>query len=245
MIEGGTFLGRCIVMIVVFLFLNHIPAQATDRFDYEKTGKATWEVKTDEKMVAITFDDGPSPVYTPQVLDVLAKHKAKATFFVVGKHAIKHPEIIRREVLEGHEIANHTFNHSNIVRDSKKLENEIEITTDTLKEITGFSPSLFRPVGGNYNDVIINTAAENGYHVVLWSWHQDTKDWKNPGVSRITKRVISGVKPGNIILFHDSGGNRTQTVQALDQILTELEEEGYEFVTVSEMLFRTQIKQSN
>ncbi|WP_189655138.1 polysaccharide deacetylase family protein [Bacillus sp. HNG] len=245
MIKGGTFVGRYILLIVLFLSLNQIPAMAKERFDYEKTGKITWEVKTNEKMVAITFDDGPNPVYTPEILDVLSKHKAKATFFVVGKHANNYPEIIRREVLEGHEIANHTFNHLNIIRDSQKLENEIIQTSDALKEITGFSPTLFRPVGGSYNDVIINTAAENGYHVVLWSWHQDTKDWKNPGVNTITKRVISGIKPGNIILFHDSGGNRTQTIRALDRILTKLEKEGYEFVTVSEMLFRTHTTQNN
>ncbi|MEH7388256.1 polysaccharide deacetylase family protein [Bacillus sp. JJ1521] len=238
-------MGRCTLLIVLLLLFNHIPAFAKDRFDYEKTGKITWEVKTDEKIVAITFDDGPNPVYTPDILDVLAKHKAKATFFVVGTHAKKYPEIIRREVLEGHEIANHTFNHSNIMRDSLKLENEIIKANETLEEITGFSPTLFRPVGGYYNDIIINAAAENGYHVVLWSWHQDTKDWKNPGVNNITKRVISGVKPGNIILFHDSGGNRSQTIEALEKILTELEKQGYECVTVSEMLFRTQTKQHN
>lgn len=225
--------------------IHQSPAMATERFELEKTGKVTWEVKTDEKMVSITFDDGPNPLYTPEILDVLARHNAKATFFVVGSHALKYPEIIRREVLEGHEIANHTFHHLHIIRDTEKLEQEIVQTSEALKEITGFSPTLFRPVGGSYNKHIINTAAENGHHVVLWSWHQDTKDWRNPGVQAITNRVIKGIKPGNIILFHDSGGNRSQTIKALDKILTILENDGYEFITVSELIFRSQTNQDN
>ena len=101
---------------------------------------------------------------------------------------------------------------------------------------------LYRPVGGSYNDGIINTAVENGYKVIMWSWHQDTEDWKRPGVNSIVTKVLSGATPGNIVLFHDAGGDRSQTVQALERILPELKKQGYTFVTVSELLDRTNVE---
>ncbi|RDW18639.1 chitooligosaccharide deacetylase [Oceanobacillus arenosus] len=227
----------------VFFFSN-MQALAKDRWDYEKTGQVTWDLDTKEKMVAITFDDGPHPLYTPNILDTLAEYNAKATFFVLGAHAKKYPGLVYRQYTEGHEIANHTYNHHYHPVSSLELKKEIDATAEIIYEITGTKPTLFRPVGGTYNDLIINTAVDSGYHVVLWSWHQDPEDWKNPSVNRITNHIIRNISPGDIILLHDAGGDRSRTVESLKRILPILAKEGYEFVTVSEMMLRTDMKDS-
>jgi peptidoglycan/xylan/chitin deacetylase (PgdA/CDA1 family) len=229
-----------LIVLFVFSFFKLNFAMEKDRSYYESTGNVLWDIKTDEKVIALTFDDGPHATYTPQVLDLLAKYDAKATFFVVGINAVKHPNIILRQQSEGHEIANHTFTHP-YSPTMKKLEQELIDTNKTLFDIIGTYPNLYRPVGGSYNEPIINTAVQNGFKVVMWSWHQDTEDWKNPGVKKIVTKVVSGARPGDVVLFHDAGGDRSQTVKALEEILIQLQKEGYEFVTVSELWKRSGI----
>lgn len=202
---------------------------------YEQTGEVVWEIKTTDKIVAITFDDGPDPEYTPRVLELLAQYDAKATFFIIGQNAEKNPELVLRQYEEGHELANHTFTHP-WTTSVPKLDKELKQTNEIIFSITGFRPTLFRPVGGQYTDDMISTAVKNGFKVVMWSWHQDTEDWANPGVQKIVDTVLTGTKPGNVILFHDAGGDRRQTLQALDKILPELKKQGYQFVTISELL---------
>ncbi|MED3352859.1 polysaccharide deacetylase family protein [Bacillus thuringiensis] len=221
-----------------------IDAFTDSRKAYEKTGKVIWEVNTKEKIVALTFDDGPHPVFTPQILEILAKYNAKATFFVAGNKVKRFPAILIREVKEGHEIANHTYNHiydKNIT--ATKLTSELNQTDEVIKQITGYKPTLYRPVGGLHNDLIINTAIQNGKLVILWSWHQDPQDWRSPAASKILKHIIKGVQPGNIILLHDWNGSEfsetSQTVEALESILIHLKNNGYTCVTVSEMLYRS------
>jgi peptidoglycan-N-acetylglucosamine deacetylase len=225
---------------VVLLFIFVFPGTANDhkgRSFFEEQGKAIWEIPTKEKVIALTFDDGPSSTYTPQILDVLKQHNAKATFFVVGSRVIEQPDIIKREIVDGHELANHTYNHPNFRGlTEEEIRKELRKTKQTIFDLTGFSPHLFRPPGGFYNETIINAAYQEGYIVVMWSWHQDTYDWKQPGVSNIVKKVLSNARNGDIILFHDYGGDRRQTIEALKQILPELKKRGYQFVTVSEML---------
>lgn len=202
---------------------------------YEEAGQIVWEINTDEKIVALTFDDGPHRKYTSQILDLLAKYHAKATFFIVGQNAQKNPEVISRMYKEGHELANHTFTHP-LRTNVPNLLKEINQTNDVIQNITGFKPTLFRPVEGQYSDAMIQAIAKEGYKVVMWSWHLDTLDWKSPGTNRIVNTVLNGVKEGNIVLFHDGGGNRHQTVKAMEKIMPELERQGYKFVTVSELL---------
>jgi peptidoglycan/xylan/chitin deacetylase (PgdA/CDA1 family) len=221
-------------------------AAMRERPEYEKTGNVIWEINTKEKMVALTFDDGPHPVFTPLILDLLAKYDAKATFFVTGKKAILYPEILRREVKEGHEVANHTYNHINNPNISAtKLSSEIVKTDRIIQKIIGYKPVLYRPVAGHYNDVIVNTAVKNGKLVVMWSWHMDPKDWNNPPASKIIKRITNGIRPGNIIVLHDWHGTELsqscQTVLALEKILEFFSKQGYRCVTVSEMLYRSKI----
>ncbi|MHC0039134.1 polysaccharide deacetylase family protein [Pseudoneobacillus sp. C159] len=230
---------KLLVCLVGMLIWTSSSAEANvyKRFKFEKTGQVFWEVKTKQKLVALTFDDGPDPIFTPQILDALAKYDAKATFFVIGAEAEKYPEIIRREAKEGHEIANHTYRHH--FRDHfqpHKLIDELQKTSKVIEEISGQTPSLYRPHSGYYNENIVNTAVNNGYRVILWSWHQDTKDWKRPGVGKITQNVVSDTKPGDIVIFHDAGGDRKQTVKAVENILKILYQNGYKCVTVSEIL---------
>ena len=209
----------------------------------KKKGMFSGILKQQEKIIALTFDDGPHSTFTPQILDLLEKHDAKATFFVIGERAEILPNIILRQLEEGHEIANHTFTHP-YTNTPEGLEKELKKTDQVIYDITGSYPALYRPVGGSYDERIIDIAVQNGFKVVMWSWHQDTEDWKRPGVNKIVTTVVSGAKPGDIVLFHDAGGNRSQTVEALEQILPALKKEGFEFVTVSELLGRNGIKVS-
>ena len=232
------------VLSISFLSVNFwASATNKDRQYYEERNLITWDVQIEEKAIALTFDDGPHPVYTPQILEMLRTFDAKATFFVLGEHAEKYPSLIARENDEGHEIANHTFTHSYNYT-PQKFEHELIKTNDIIHDLTGTYPVLFRPVGGYYNENMVDIAVESGYKVVLWSWHQDTEDWKRPGVSKIVNNVLTGIKPGDIILFHDAGGNRAQTVKALEEILPELQKQGYQFVTVSELMERKDAEMS-
>lgn len=209
---------------------------------YEEAGKIIWDINTKEKVVALTFDDGPHKKYTTDILDLLEQYNAKGTFFIVGEQAEKNPEVVLRMYEDGHELANHTYTHPNS-RNVSKVMNEIRQTNNTIYSITGYTPTLFRPVEGQYTDALIEEVVKDGFKVVMWSWHQDTQDWKNPGVNKIVNTVLKGTKEGNVILFHDGGGNRAQTVDALKKILPELQKQGYQFVTINDLIKRT--KQAN
>lgn len=217
------------------LFASYSYSSDKGRKYYEESGQIVWEVDTNQKIVALTFDDGPHKKYTPEILNLLSKYQAKATFFIVGKNAEKNPEIISRMYEEGHEIANHTYSHPTKIK-TEDLMDEIQMTSEVLFSITGEIPELFRPVEGQYTDEMINAITKKGYKVVMWSWHLDTEDWRNPGVDKIVQTVTNGVKNGNVVLFHDGGANRTQTVQALEKVLANLDTQGYKFVTINELL---------
>lgn len=223
-------------VVILVIPTDNLQAYTEERKKYERTGDVIWEGYTKEKVVALTFDDGPSAIYTPLILDTLNKFEAKATFFVVGSQAKKHPQIIQRQFLEGHEIGNHTFSHD---LSMKNLKTELDKTAKIINEITGKPPTLFRPAGGKYNEKIVDISKKQGYTLALWSWNQDTRDWSQPGVDKIVNHVITNISPGSIILFHDSGGNRRQTVEALSKILDFLKKNDYQCITVSEMIERT------
>ncbi|MGG2054625.1 polysaccharide deacetylase family protein [Lysinibacillus pakistanensis] len=223
-------------MFALFVFvINDKSFADKGRRYYEEAGQILWDIKTDEKVIALTFDDGPHKKYTPEILDVLSKYDAKATFFIVGENAEKNPELALRIHDENHELAIHTYTHPFKTNVSNLLK-EIKQTHATIYGITGYSPVLFRPVEGQYTDAMIDAIHKEGYKVVMWSWHLDTFDWKSPGEKKIINTVLKGAKPGSVVLFHDGGGNREQTVRALKKVLPELEQQGYKFVTISELL---------
>ncbi|MGG1600604.1 MULTISPECIES: polysaccharide deacetylase family protein [Paenibacillus] len=202
--------------------------------------EVVWNVETDQKLIALTFDDGPNPVYTPQILDLLNQYGAKGTFFVIGKRVQMYPAIAIREVNEGHEIANHTFDHHYLKNfPPERLVEEIRQTQEVIFDITEQMPHVFRPPGGFYNDALLQSVKKDQLTVVMWSWYQDTQDWKKPGVDKIVRQVLDNAHNGDIVLFHDLQGDCTQTVEALKQILPELTRRGYQFVTVSDLIAKT------
>ncbi|MHA6484524.1 polysaccharide deacetylase family protein [Paenibacillus sp. strain BS8-2] len=228
----------CIFCVVIGLVLCGFASQPHNRNYYERRGEAIWEVTTDEQLMAFTFDDGPNANMTPLILDLLKEYDAKATFFVVGNRIDKNVGIIKREAEEGHEVANHTYNHVflNSSQSAEKIDQEIKQTKQKIEEITGQDSPWFRPPGGFINDRVIDAARKYGYTVTLWSWHQDTKDWRAPGVDYIVKKVLDNARNGDIVLMHDHVQGSTQTYQALKLILPELKARGFRLVTVSELV---------
>ncbi|MFU1797599.1 polysaccharide deacetylase family protein [Paenibacillus azoreducens] len=213
------------------------PSGNRGREYYEQRGDVIWEVPNKEKVIALTFDDGPDPQETTHILDLLKQYDAKATFFVVGKQVEKYPEVARREVAEGHELGNHTYDHAYFNRGSsaETIANQLRRTQEAIFKATGKRSYLFRPPGGFYSDRMIETSKKEGYLVVMWSWHQDTRDWNRPGVGKIVKKVLGNARNGDIVLMHDHVEGKSQTIDALKKILPELKKRGFRFVTVSEL----------
>ena len=204
---------------------------------YEERGDIVWEVPTSNKVIALTFDDGPDQKSTTEILDLLRQYGVKATFFVVGNRVQKYPDIVKRELAEGHEIGNHSFTHPSFVGISgTRMINELNETQEAIYKAAGYKTNLFRPPGGSYSESIVQQCKKNGLHMILWSWHQDTLDWKKPGVKRIANKVLNNARNGDIVLMHDFVSNSTQTAEALQIILPELKKRGFRFVTVSELL---------
>lgn len=234
-------ISRCIVAIWSAFALNAIPiANAEtkhDRFYFERLGYAHWQVKTEEKVVALTFDDGPDPTYTPKVLHLLDEYHDHGTFFVIGRKVEQFPNITREIYEFGNEIGNHTYTHSHLRHmTAEVLRKEMSQTATAIRDATGQSPSCFRPPRGFYNDLSVRTAHQAGYSVILWSWDEDSRDWETPGVQKIVQTVIDHLHPGDIILLHDGTGNNKQTVSALHTILPLLHQRGYKSVTVTKLL---------
>ncbi|MFC7394574.1 polysaccharide deacetylase family protein [Scopulibacillus cellulosilyticus] len=225
------------IPLLIFYCPSHVYGFTFNRNYYELKGDIVWEVPTNEKVAAITFDDGPHPVYTPEILDILKKYHAKATFFLIGNRIEKYPYLVKREVKEGHELGNHTYTHVSLRQISYlKFLDEANRTEHLIEAYQRPQLKLFRPPGGGLNSDIIDIAKIENFEIILWSWDQDPRDWATPGVDRIANHILTHIRNGSIILLHDSGGNRSQTVKALDKILPKLQHEGYHFITVTELL---------
>ncbi|MDY7024213.1 MAG: polysaccharide deacetylase family protein [Cyanobacteriota bacterium] len=191
------------------------------------------DLKTDEKVVALTFDDGPWPKTTEQILEILKENDIKATFFWVGQALNNHKEIAKKVALDGHVIANHTWNHRYGYHSKSAAAKEIEETADLIEEVVGVQTPIFRPPGGVENNGLVDYVLAKDYVNIMWS--SDSRDWMS-SASSIIYNVLDTVKPGRIVLLHDGGGNRSATVTALPEIIAELKEDGYRFVTIPEML---------
>ena len=194
---------------------------------------------THEKILALTFDDGPDEDFTPQILDILKKYDVKATFYVIGENVQYNKKIVKREYEEGHEIGNHTYTHINVSKNGyNKIRKEIGDTQSAVKSVTGVYPKTFRPPYRAISKDMCEIIKQNNMNIVLWSY-VDARDWESPGVSSIVKTIEEGVQNGCIILLHDYNKLRTpksQTIEALDIIIPDLLEKGYKFVTVSELI---------
>lgn len=183
--------------------------------------------------VAITFDDGPHATLTPKLLNLLAAHHMKATFFVVGENAAEYPEILKRAAREGHEIANHSWSHPNLGKmGDEGVRRELQKTDDAIKAAIGTRPTLMRPPYGSITARQKNWIHETfGYRTIIWD--VDPLDWKRPGPSVVTHRIVSETRPGSIILAHDI---HPSTIEAMPETFDQLEAKGFKFVTVSELL---------
>ncbi|MBH8560857.1 polysaccharide deacetylase family protein [Nostoc sp. CENA67] len=200
-------------------------------------GKTVYQVhpSSNEKLIALTIDDGPWPNTTSQMLDILKQNDVKATFFWVGQALQANPELAKRVVTEGHAIGNHTWHHWYRRMDEATAKSEIERTADLIYKTTGVKTSLFRPPGGFLNNGLAAYAKSQKNTVVMWSLTSaDTDPHAKP--QAFVNNVLKGAKPGAIVLMHDGGGDRQRTVQALPQIITGLKQQGYRFVTIPELL---------
>ncbi len=185
------------------------------------------------KAIALTFDDGPWPKTTTQILDILKKNNIKATFFWVGRYLKTYPELGKQVVAAGHAIGNHTWNHQYIKYNEEGAAREIDRTSSLIEEVTGVKTAMFRPPGGILNNGLAAYAQKKNYAVIMWS--ADSLDWRTATESLI-ENVMRQANSGGIVLMHDGGGNRARTVEALPKIIARLRKEGYKFVTVPELL---------
>lgn len=191
-----------------------------------------------QKRVALTFDDGPDPVYTPQILDILKKHRVKATFFLLGSRAQEYPNVVRRIANEGHVIGNHSYSHPLFTKVSvPNFEQQIERTQHVLSGLIGYEPKLVRPPYGEITEPQLQWMKHN--HFVVVNWDIDSLDWKELNMQQVSDNVLPYVHPGAIILQHSAGGDRQNlsgTVKALPRIIQKLKEDGYRIVTVPQLL---------
>jgi peptidoglycan/xylan/chitin deacetylase (PgdA/CDA1 family) len=188
----------------------------------------------EKKVIALTFDDGPWPNTTAKVLDILKKNRIKSTFFVVGQNVKNYPDLTKQIVADGHIIANHTWHHWYHQMNAQAAAYEVANTTDIIYQTTGVRTSLFRPPGGIMNNGVAAYAKNNKYAVIMWS--ADSMDYSRPAVPRLMNNIFREAKPGGIVLMHDGGGDRSNTVKALPEIINRFRKQGYEFVTVPELL---------
>ncbi len=191
--------------------------------------------KEENKLIALTFDDGPCIEYTLEILEILKEHNARATFFVIGENAQKHPDVIKKISESGAEIGNHTWSHAWLDRlTDDEIREEFKKTHNLITSITGKSPKIFRAPGGRINEKVLNVADEFSYTSVLWS--KDTRDWEKTSVQSVVSLALNDVCDGDIILFHDYNRKNSPTPKALRTILPALLANGYKTVTVSELL---------
>ena len=201
----------------------------------EKYGHVYCKNSDNSKKIALTFDDGPHPRYTPQILEILEEYGVTATFFVIGVNAENYPESLRLIAESGCEIGNHTYSHTRIDKISaEELEKEIEKCEKAIYSVTGKSTVLFRPPQGRVPKNLLAVSAKRGYNVVLWSI--DTLDWSHNPSDNICSSVMENLRGGDIILMHDYVSGKNTTCEALRRLIPELLAKGYEFVTVSELL---------
>ena len=201
-----------------------------------------YRIKRAGKKVALTFDDGPSPVWTPLILDELKTAGIKATFFMIGHHVKKYPAVAKRVAAEGHTVGNHGYAHSVVLYYTPaEIEEEIKYTELVIREVTGLTTQYYRPPKAWVTAPIKEKIKSMGYEVILWSLN--SKDWVSFNHKTMVRYLSKNIRNGDILLFHDSGnvwstegGDRTQTVKAISSLAKSLKKKGYQFVSLEELL---------
>jgi peptidoglycan/xylan/chitin deacetylase (PgdA/CDA1 family) len=184
--------------------------------------------------IALTFDDGPDITYTPQVLAILQHYKVKATFFCIGSHVAAHPHLVRQAYEAGHVIGNHTYTHPNLALLSvSDILAQLTQTADAIQEVIGVRPVFFRPPYGALSTRVLAQAEHLGNTIVMWN--DKVEDWAAPGVDFIIRRALASDN-GTIMLLHDGEKDRSQTLVALPSIIEGLQDRGFQFVTIQDMV---------
>jgi peptidoglycan-N-acetylglucosamine deacetylase len=193
--------------------------------------RAVLGTRARKNAVALTIDDGPHPTWTPKVLDLLAEHDVSATFSVVGQQARAYPKLVRRVVRAGHGLCNHSMTHPQPfgARSTAAIRGEVVDAQSAISDAAGEEPQLFRSPGGDWTEAVLDVADELGLRPVGWS--VDPRDWTQPGANAIESALLQA-RAGDILLCHDGGGNRAQTVAALSAVLPRLQEEGLRFAVL-------------
>ena len=214
--------------------------QATARAGKERGhATVTWAVETTKKLVALTFDDGPVPNYTPLTLDALDAADVPATFFLVGKRLVANAHILEGR-LKRHEVGNHTWSHKDVsLLDFEAAHAEIKKAHEAISKIIGREPRLFRPPFGHVGTLPMRAADKYDYEVILWSHGVNEREFQKDPDS-VVPYVVDNIVPGTIFLAHDAGADKAQPVflNRIERIVSDLRRNGYEFVTVSELLAR-------
>jgi peptidoglycan-N-acetylglucosamine deacetylase len=190
-------------------------------------------IHVDGPFIAMTFDDGPSGKLTPKLLDLLAAHHIKATFFLIGENAAEYPDIVAREVKDGHEVANHSWSHPNFGKMSDDgIRSQLRRTDDAIRSAADVGPTLLRPPYGSITPRQKKWIhQEFGYKIALWD--VDPLDWRRPGPNVVCARIVKNTRAGSIVLAHDI---HPGTIEAMPCVLSQLEAKGFKFVTVSELI---------
>ena len=229
----GKILQKFLLFTIALFFAVSLLIKVTKFHNYFGINRADTEVK----VVALTYDDGPSSPYTNQLLDILDRYQVKATFFEIGRNIEKHPEIVPMIVARGHELANHSYSHTDMMFKPREfLLSEIEKTDKLLQELGVKQDSIsFRPPFGRRFVVLSYLLSQ--MHKKLIMWDVNSLDYeKTLTAEDIANRVIDNVRSGSIVLMHDSGGDRSKTLAATQAIVKTLQSKGYAFKTVSELL---------
>jgi peptidoglycan-N-acetylglucosamine deacetylase len=199
-------------------------------------------ISNSSKQLALTYDDGPNDPHTFHLLEVLAKHNVHATFFLIGKFVQQRPDIVRELAKAGHVIGNHTFTHPQLIfKTGAQARNEILQCKQAISDAIGEHSNLFRPPFGGRRPVTLRVARELGLQTIMWNI--TGYDWNAPPAEEIEQKIAKRVQGGNVILLHDGGhkalgADRSNTVQATDRLITKFKTEGYEFVTIEQMMAR-------
>jgi peptidoglycan-N-acetylglucosamine deacetylase len=199
---------------------------------------SVWRGDPTRKQIALTFDDGPHPPFTQRLLELLKQLNVKATFFLVGKKVDQAPDVVALIARDGHEVANHTYHHLNLDKMTQaEVETEIRLGNDAIRRACGKTPVMFRPPGGHHHPHILRAAGALNMKVALWT--DDPADFANPGADVIEARIMEQVGNGSDILLHDGV---EQTLEVLPALVSKLREDGYRFVTMSEMVHQMEAK---
>jgi len=229
MLLGVSLIAVVVVLVALYLLFY---GGFDGPIEWLMKGRTQRRLETDQKVVALTFDDGPDPVRTPALLDVLAEQNAPATFFVLGDAAEMHPGVVARIAREGHELGNHTYCHRYLpLARSRSVERELAATDRAVATAAGVVPKVARPPWGGRRPGTVRAFARLAKRLVTWDVNSD--DWKGAPADALVKRVLERTRPGSIILMHEARENGEVTIEAVRRLIPELRARGYELVTVS------------